>query len=150
MYLQCFSLISSKRIWWHPFFFVLISSKSIDTIRAVFGLGFYGSFFHKPSILRKYFPPNVPISWKTNVKITNITPRFCHIVFNKFNVTNSIKRITCLKKTVKNSKNRQNFIPPYILNQCGDPHFLFYFWMCHSTYYNILKFRKNVMGEPFV
>ena len=133
-----------------PIFFVLNSSKSNDTTRAGFELGFYGSFFHKPWFLLKYFPPNVPISWNTNVKNTIITPKFCHIVFIKFNVANSIKSITFFKKTGKNTKSKQNFNPPYILNQYGDPQFFFHFWMSHTTYYNILKFRKNVMGEPFV
>ena len=68
----------------------------------------------------------------------------------KFNITNAIKNITIFKETGKNSKIKPNFIPPYILNQYGDPHFFFHFWMSHTTYYNILKFRQNVMGEPFV
>ena len=109
-------------MWRHPFFFVLISSKSIDTIRASFGLGFYGSFLHKPGFLLNYFPQNVPISCNTSVKNANITPKSCHIVFIKFNVANSIKSITFFKKTGKNTKNK----------------------------YNILKFRKYVMGELFV
>ena len=141
-----YSLISSKRIRWPPFFFVLTSSKSIDTIHAVFGLGFYGWFFHKTRFLLIYFPPNVPISWNTNVKITTITPKLCHIVFIKLNIANAVKSITIFKETGKNSKSKENFIPSYILNQYGDPHFLFHFWMSRTTYYNILKFRQNVMG----
>ena len=62
------------------FFFGAINNKSIDTVRTVFWLGFYGSFIHKLRFLQKDFPPKVPIFWNTNVKNTNITPKYCHIV----------------------------------------------------------------------
>ena len=96
-----YSLISSKRIRWPPFFFVLIRSKSIDKIHAVFGLAFYGWFYHKTRFLLTYFPPNVPISWNTNVKITTVTPKLCHIVFMKFNVANAVKSMAIFKETGK-------------------------------------------------
>ena len=37
-----------------------------------------GNILIREQIL-KDFPPKVPIFWNTNVKCTNITPKFCHI-----------------------------------------------------------------------
>ena len=108
---------------------------------------FMGDSFTRHDLFLKYFPPNIPIS---NVKITTITPKLCHIVFMKVTIANAVESINIFKETGKYSKSRQNFIPPYILNQYGDPHFFLHFWMSHTTYYNIFKFRYNVMGEPFV
>ena len=49
-----------------------------------------GHSFTSHDFFVKYFPPNVPIFWNTNVKNTNITPKFCHIVFIKFNVAKGL------------------------------------------------------------
>ena len=85
------SLISSKRMRWPPVFFRAISGKSINKIRIVFWLGFYGLFFHKLRILLRYCPHKTLTFWNTNAKNTNIAPKWCRAFFIKCNTSKVIK-----------------------------------------------------------